>query len=135
MPLFACRDKELRRYGISTIEAAVLFSAQSIGNKATPAEISRWLLRKPYSVSGLLNRMEKKGLIKKTRNLDRKNLVRITLTEKGKQAYYQSIERKCIHKVMSTLTKEEQQLLKSCLERLRGTAIKYSGTKYEPHFP
>ena len=39
------RQKELDRYGISTVEAAVLFTIQAIGDRATPAEISRWLLR------------------------------------------------------------------------------------------
>ena len=129
------RDKELRRYGISTIEAAVLFSVQSIGDKATPAEISRWLLRKPHSVSGLLKRMERKGLIKKAKDLNRKNLVRVSLTEKGKHAYCHSTERKFIHKVMSALTEEERQQLKSYLERLRTTTIKHIGIKYQPHFP
>ncbi len=129
------RDKELKRYRISTIEAAVLFSVQSIGDKATPAEISRWLLRKPHSVSGLLKRMEKKGLIRKTKDLTRKNLVRVSLTEKGKHAYYHSTDRKFIHKVMSALTEEERQQLKLYLERLRSITIKHIGMKYQPHFP
>ena len=87
------RKKELGRFEISTIQAAALFIIQAIGEQATPAEISRWLFRKPHSVSGLLNRMEKEGLVKKTKDLDKKNLVRVTLTEKGRQAYNHSLKR------------------------------------------
>ena len=76
------RQKELDRYGISAAQAAVLFIIQAIGEKATPAEITRWLFREPHSVSGMLSRMEKQGLVRKVKDLDGKNLVRIAMTEK-----------------------------------------------------
>ena len=56
-------EKELRRFGLSPMEAALLFAVHAIGERATPAEISRWLFRESHSVSGLLDRMEKKGLV------------------------------------------------------------------------
>ena len=34
------RDRELEQHGLSTIKASALFIVQSIGNEATPAEIS-----------------------------------------------------------------------------------------------
>jgi len=74
------REKELAQYGISTAKAAVLDIVRAIGHKATPALISRHLLREAHSVSGLLSRMEKEGLVNKVQDLDRKNLVRIALT-------------------------------------------------------
>ena len=76
--VFKATGKELSRYGISPEQAGVLSIVQSLDNKATPAEISRWLLREPHTVSGILSRMEKKGLLRKTTDLDRKNLVRVT---------------------------------------------------------
>jgi DNA-binding MarR family transcriptional regulator len=84
------REKELSQYGISPEQAGVLFIIHTIGNTATPVEISRWLLRKHHTVLGILGRMEKAGLVRKTKDPERKNLVRVTLTEKGRQAYYQS---------------------------------------------
>lgn len=63
--VFKAREKELSPYGISTMQAAVLFIILAIGNEATPTEISRWLLREPHSVSNLLSRMEKEGLVTK----------------------------------------------------------------------
>ena len=84
--IFLAREKELSAYDITTMKASVLFVANSIGDDATPAEIARWLMRKAHSVSGLLQRMEKDGLIEKTKDLKRKNMVRVTITDKGHEA-------------------------------------------------
>ena len=133
--VFKAREKELRQYGISPEEAGVLFIVKALGNKAIPAEISRWLLRRPHTVSGILSRMEKKGLIRKTKDLDRKNLVRVTLTKKGRQAYYQSTKRESIHQIMSPPSEEEYQKMISCLNIIRERALKVLGIDQEPPFP
>ncbi len=131
--IFKARQKELHRYGISAIRSAALSAIQAIGGKATPAEISRWLFREPHSVSELLSRMEREGLVTKTKDLDRKNLVRIELTDKGYDAYYQSMTQESIYKIMSSLSYEECQQLMSCLRTLRDEALKELGI--EPQVP
>ena len=68
--VFKAREKELSQYGISAMEAAALFIIQAIGDKATPAEISRWIFREHHTVTALLSRMEKKGLITKVKDLE-----------------------------------------------------------------
>jgi DNA-binding MarR family transcriptional regulator len=130
------RQKELDRYGISVAQATVFFVIQAIGEKATPAEITRWLLRESHTVTELLNRMEKEGLVTKTKDLERKNMVRVSITEKGRQAYEQSTKRKSIHKVMSSLSQEERQQLRSYLERLRNKALgDLTAERTKPPFP
>ena len=117
------REKELALYGLSPIMAATLFIIQAIGEKPTPAEIARWLFRQPHSVTGLLNRMVKEGLITKTKDLDKKNLVRISITEKGKIAYEQSRNHESIRRILSVLSREEQEQLRSTLGKLRKKAL------------
>lgn len=112
------RAKELLKYGVTTEQSAALFVIDTIGRRATPAEISRCLSRQPHSVSGLLSRMEKDGLVKRVKDLDRKNLVRIVMTKKGKQIYQQTTSRESIHKVTSCLSQEERQQLGANLEKL-----------------
>jgi len=126
------RQKELDQFGISVIEVGVLVVIQAIGEKATPSEISRRIFREPHTVSALLNRMEKKGLLTKTQDLDRKNMVRVSITEKGQQAYHKSTMRKSIRKIMSSLSEEERQQLRSCLEKLRNKAFKELIVEYKP---
>ena len=126
------RQKELDQFDISVIEVGVLVVTQAIGEKATPSEISRRIFREPHTVSALLNRMEKRGLVRKTQNLDRKNLVRVSITEKGQQAYDKSTRRKSIRKIMSSLSEEERRQLRSCLEKLQNKAFKELIVEYKP---
>ena len=122
--ILKARQKELDQYNISTIKAAALLVIETIGHKPTPTEISRRLLRRPHSVSGLLSRMEKQGLVRQVKDLDRKNLVRVELTEKGHEAYYQSTKRESICQIMSSLSKKKRQQLISSLQILRDKALK-----------
>ncbi|MCK4721744.1 MAG: MarR family transcriptional regulator [Dehalococcoidia bacterium] len=122
--MFAAREEELRPYASSPMQAAALFIIQAIGSESTPAEIARWMLRRPNTISGLLDRMEQAGLIRRTRDLERKNMIRVTITEKGLQSYNDSMRLESIHRIMSCLSKEECQQLRSYLERLRSEALK-----------
>ncbi len=121
--LYQARQRELKGVGISGTQARALFTIQAIGDRATPAEISRWMGRRPHSTSDLLSRMEKQGLVKKTNDLGRRNLIRVSLTEKGHQAYRQSVKVEPIHRVMSILSPEEHKQLTSLLRRVRDKAI------------
>jgi len=121
------RQKDLSQYNIGIRQSAVLFRIQAIGDQATPAEISRWLLREPHSVSEILNRMEKAGLVRKIKDLDRKNLVRVKLTKKGREAYYKATLGQSIDELISTLSEDEQRQLWSCLQKLRDKALKKIG--------
>jgi len=129
------RDRELEKHGTSTIQAAVLFTVQDIGPDATPAEISRRLVREPHSISGLLSRMEKQGLIKRVKDLPKRNMVRITLTQKGKELYEYSTQRITMHETFSAISDEEKRVLWDYLQRLRDKAFKLAGISYEMPFP
>ena len=125
--IFKAWQKELERYNISAVQGMALLAIQSIGDKKTPAEISRWLFREPHSVSTLLNRMEKQGLVRKVKDLERKNQVRVELTEKGYEAYYLSMKQVSILKIISSLVEEEQIKLRSYLQILLEEALKELG--------
>ena len=129
------RQKELNQYNISASQAAVLLVIEAIGPKATPAEISRRVFRKPHSVSGILSRMEKKGLVRRLKDLDRKNLTRVVFTEKGREAYYQSTKRESIRQIMSSLPEEERKQLTSSLQTLRDKALGELGVRRQLPFP
>ena len=61
--IFKARGKELSQYGVTARETATMHAIHSMGGKATPAEISRWTFREHHTVTALLGRMEKKGLV------------------------------------------------------------------------
>ena len=127
--LFMVRQKELRRVAISATKSAALCAIQAIGYEATPSEISRRLFRRPHSVSCLLQRMEKEGLIRRTKDLDRKNLIRVTLTDKGYEYYYQSLKQGLVDKILYSLSEQEREDLGSTLQKLRDKALSELGVE------
>lgn len=129
------RNRELTRFGITGEQAAVLFAVKAIGGKATPAEISRWVLRESQSTSAILSRMEKAGLVVRVKDLERKNMVRIAMTEKGERAYRGSLKRTSSQRLLSPLSETERRELRSYLERLRNKALRVLGVAYKPPFP
>ena len=121
------RHKELNELGVLGRQAALLFVVLMIereGGVATPGEISRWLFREPHTISETLSRMEKEGLINKVNDLGKKSMVRVVITDKGKEYYTKSAKRRSAHRILSCLSKEERQLLWSSLEKVRDVGIR-----------
>ena len=125
--VFRAREKELQRYGVSPEQVGLLFVVQALGAQATPAAISRQILRQPHTVSALVDRMAKRGLVKKVKDLDRKNLVRVVMTEKGQKTYELSTKRGPIHRIMGSMGEQERKQFKATLEKLLATSRKEIG--------
>lgn len=133
--MLRARQMEVGRYGITVSQASVLFVVNALGDRATPAEISRWLFQHPHSVSGILNRMEKQGLVKRVKDLAKKNHVRVELTDKGRAVYGNCCKRESIHRIMPSLSGEQRRQLRTCLENLRDASLQYLGEEQELPFP
>lgn len=125
--IYRARERELQRYGISPEQVGVLFIIQALENKGTPSEISRYIMRQPHTVSALIDRMEEKGLVKKYNDLEKRNLVRVSITDKGFQAYELSKKRGPIHRIMAVLTDDERSQLRELLRKLQGEARRELG--------
>ncbi len=131
--IYRAREKELQRYRVSPEQISVLFVVQALGNRATPSEISRFILRQPHTVSALIDRMADNGLVKKMHDLDKKNLVRVSLTEKGIKAYEISTKRNSIHSIIGILADGERDRLKELLEKIQAQARKEIGLDREKY--
>ena len=133
--MLKARQKELNKYGISIRSSAVLEIIARLGKKTTPTAISQQTFVERHSISEQLARMEKEGLIIKARDLERKNLVRVAITEKGQEIYKKTKEREVIKHITSALTLEEQKQLWSLLAKLRDRTMKILGIEDWEHFP
>ena len=129
--IFRVREKELiEDCDLSVRESVALINIDAInaeGKDATPAELARRILRQPNSTAYLLDRMQKRGLIKQTRDLDRKNLIKVTVTEKGKQAYACSRKRDSINWMMQCLSGDEVTTLIPVLDKLYDSLLEMTG--------
>lgn len=117
------RQRELRKLGISSPEAAVITSVKESHSAVTAADLVRWLVKKPNTVSSLLDRMEKRGLVKRCHDLERKNYARVILTEKGEQLYVQLSQREWISHILSEFPDSQYSQLQSLLELFHDKAV------------
>lgn len=119
---FRAREKELQRYNLTPEQAQVLSTAKMLNNQGTPAEISRNLVRQPHTISALVNRMTRRGLVNKIKDLERKNMVRVALTQKGEKALEISIKGGPIRRILGVLDEEERKTFNEYLERIMAKA-------------
>ena len=117
-------ENELKRFNFTKSQALNLSIIKHLDENATPYRISRFQIQEHNTVSDMLNRMEKMGLVKKIREPQGKSRVKVTLTNKGEKAYQQSLERESLLNIFSILSKKELEQLRGLLEKLRDEALK-----------
>ncbi|MFC2009097.1 MarR family winged helix-turn-helix transcriptional regulator [Chloroflexota bacterium] len=130
--MMRARQSELTPAGVTTIEAATLMMIDSLGQNAMPARIAELVLRRPNSVSALLQRMQKDGLVRRAYDLARKNHVRMELTEYGQEVLEKVKPRESVHAVFGALSPEERAFLRKTLLRIRAEALEVLGEKAPP---
>jgi len=123
MALFRTRYNEVKELGITSMEAALLLVVDGLGESATPAEISRWMMRKRPTVSGLLDRMERNGLVIREGYNHNKKLKKVVMTRKGREALDQIVKKDIMRTIISSITDEEYAQLWSLLEKLKDKAL------------
>jgi DNA-binding MarR family transcriptional regulator len=129
------RERELGIIDISSVQGSILTSIKVIADKATPIEISRRLIREPHSISGLLERMEKQGLVKLVKDLPRRNMVRVVMTKKGEATYKHISNRAVMREIIASLNKQEKKKLWDILLKLRGVSLKLADVTHEVPLP
>ena len=132
------RVRELKQWNIQADAAVVLFTLIRQGERATAASVARELLLESHSVSEQFTRMEKKGLIRRKRDLQNKKYINIEITRKGYDTYFTSAEQESTRFIMSALSKSEQKKLWNMLVKIRGKALQLSAmkkTNYEIYPP
>ena len=117
-------ENRLRSLGLSMMKVGILFCLRQMPEPKTPANLSRWLFREPNTIFSQLKEMEKLGLVRRIKDLDRRNMVRVELTEKGEEMYHQARPNvEVFREMMSCLSEEQQACLAECLDLLRRKAL------------
>ena len=111
------RQKELAPYHISPRQGYILFVLHNLNHKATLAELARYCDRRVNNMSIQMARMEKKGLVKKTREVPGSSLLKFELTEKGITSL-KNDKMKVEKAIMSILSEEEYRQLIPILKKI-----------------
>jgi DNA-binding MarR family transcriptional regulator len=116
--IYRLQTKELKPLGLHPRQVGALLYLQNSDEPMTAAQMARLQLRGRNSVSVLLNRMEKEGLISRTQDPKNKKRQRLFLTHKGEKTRLAIEGEKTIPTIFSALSETECQSLTSCLEKL-----------------
>jgi len=128
--IFKARHKVVGQY-LPPNQAATLIAVWARDGQITPAVLSRHLFLEPHTVSELIKRMQQKGLVMKKKDARRGNVVRINITEKGRQMCRKVMGQELIHGYMSALTEGQRQELRKILTVLHEEAMKDIGIEEE----
>jgi DNA-binding MarR family transcriptional regulator len=118
------RELSKRKHGVTIRQLSMLHIIGVLVDEATPAMIARRQARAPTTISNILIRMEKQGLIKRQRNPRWKNRIVLKLTKEGKLILDTINHSESIKRIMSTLTSEQLRQLQEILLPLRESTIR-----------
>ncbi|HJX03586.1 MAG TPA: MarR family winged helix-turn-helix transcriptional regulator [Dehalococcoidia bacterium] len=128
-------ELEIEPHRVTLAQARVLFLlARAKGSRGvTLTDLSKWMLREPNSVSVLISRMEKAGLLKKMRDAA-ENRIFVSITPKGREMVMDRLTEKSMVLIMSALTEGEKQNLRKYLKKLRVKGRGVLGIDLKPPF-
>jgi len=132
--IYRAREVNLRKFGITPEQLLVIIVIKDLalaGIPATPSEIARRTFRTPATISISASRMMLKGLIKRSakRKNSNKKLLELSLTKLGEDMFRQLRQREITTKIMSSLSKEQEEQLVSCMKTLIVAAVNEIGQK------
>ncbi|OGO18067.1 MAG: hypothetical protein A2Z02_03305 [Chloroflexi bacterium RBG_16_48_7] len=125
-------ELELKQSKMNYPQARVLFILTRDTSGMTQVQMAKWLARNLNSVSTLINKMVKKGLVKKIRNKE-DGKIYVVATEKGVE-YWNHVPEQALQLAFSAMTEEEKEQLRALLKKLRAEVRNLLGLDYKPPF-
>jgi DNA-binding MarR family transcriptional regulator len=126
-------ELEIKHLRVTQPQVRVLTMLSRENRPVTLEELANWTLKEFNSVSTLINRMEKKGLVKKIKKEGALKTY-ITLTDKGSDLFLKQVTERSIHLIFSKLTYQEKKLFDATLRKIRDTTRDLMGLDYRPPF-
>jgi DNA-binding MarR family transcriptional regulator len=120
-----CEEAAFAETGLTPQQHGVLLAIKYIKGPATPTTLAHWLDRKTNSISMIVNRMERAGLVKGARDRQDRRSLRLVTTRKGKGKLEQATKSgwELIERLLSGFSDEELQTFIRLMEKLRGKAF------------
>jgi len=119
-------DQVLKAYGLSTEKLGVLSVISYLGGSAKITDIGRWLERSSNSITMIVDRMVKAGLVKRRRDRGDRRVVFVSATGKGeaalKPAYAAAIGFVC--RIFQSLSSEDMNTVSSLLRTVKYETLK-----------
>jgi DNA-binding MarR family transcriptional regulator len=125
--LRTCEDQVFVEYKLTTEQYLVLMAIMYLEEPVRITDIARWLGRSTNSVSMIVDRMVKAGLLRRVRDRGDRRVVNVFITSKGQNALQPAIRAgwEYVWKIISPLPDEDRHTLMKLLEAIRYGAYGY----------
>jgi DNA-binding MarR family transcriptional regulator len=122
-----CEDQVYGKKGLTMEQFTVLAAIKYIGHSARPVDIAKWIGRSPNSISMIVDRMVKAGLVRRTRDRRDRRVVYVTASSKAEDSFKLAIPAgwEFIQKIMSPLSQTDRHTFARLLEMIRYEALNY----------
>ncbi|MBS0335562.1 MAG: winged helix DNA-binding protein [Proteobacteria bacterium] len=117
--VFAAVDREVAPWGVSSAQAAILiYIAHGRGNRA--ADIARDYSYDTGSMTRMIDRLVKKGLMRRVRDAADRRSVRLELTSKGDKlaGRLPAVAARALNRLLRGFSRPELDQLKGYLDRM-----------------
>jgi DNA-binding MarR family transcriptional regulator len=120
-----CEEERYGQYGLTPEQYGVLVTIKYVGQSARITDIARWSARSPNSVSMIVDRMVKIGLVKRVRDKHDRRVVFVSVAPKGEKALGPATTEGLglIQTVMKPLMDDDLAALIKLLEAVRSQAV------------
>jgi MarR family transcriptional regulator, organic hydroperoxide resistance regulator len=120
-------DQIFGEHGLTTEQYGVLVAIGYLGSPVKVTDLARWLERSTNSISMIVDRMVKAGLVRRVRSTGDRRVVHVVNTSKGKVALkpatLASLE--VVQKILSPLSYEDRSTLLSLLGTIKYEILEY----------
>ena len=112
-------EKNLLRLDLNLAELRILKVLREQGSSPMNRFCAETMLSQP-SITGIVDKLEERGLVERVRSLEDRREVLIAITEKGNQTYAKGMDlhRQFVEKTLSALEDDEARSLVSLLKKL-----------------
>jgi DNA-binding MarR family transcriptional regulator len=122
-----CGDKVFGESGLTAEQYGVLAVMEVLGSSVRVTDLARGLGRSANSVSMIVDRMVKAGLVRRGRDRGDRRTVRVSISSKGEAAFRPATVAglELIREIMSPLSYEDKRTFLSLHEVVRQKALHY----------
>ena len=122
-----CEDRVFREYKLTTEQYGVLVTIKYLDGPVRPTDVARWLERSPNSISMMVDRMVKAGLLRRVRDRKDRRVVWLTITSKGETALKPAVLAgwEFIQKILSQVSYDDRHTLMRLLDTVQYETATY----------
>lgn len=122
-----CAESAFAKVKLTPQQFAVLAAIKNIGDPVLPTDVAKWLDRNTNTITLIIDRMEKDGLVSRVRDLKDRRALRLLISPRGQKLYDQAVKpaRELPKAILSVLSAEELKTLIQTLEKIRQKTFEY----------